>query len=46
MEVRRRVNLPRAYFHVMNRGARKVSIFADEADRKIFVSLLGRFASK
>jgi REP element-mobilizing transposase RayT len=30
----------------MNRGARKVIIFADETDRRIFVSLLGRFATK
>lgn len=46
MEVRRRINLPRGYFHVMNRGARKVSIFGDEADRRIFVDMLGRFSSK
>ncbi len=30
----------------MNRGARKVSIFADTSDRRIFVGLLGRFATK
>jgi REP element-mobilizing transposase RayT len=30
----------------MNRGARKVSIFSDEVDRRIFVSLMGRFATK
>ena len=46
MEVRRRINLPRGVFHVMNRGARKVSIFADEPDRRIFVRMLGRFAMK
>jgi REP element-mobilizing transposase RayT len=34
------------FFHVMNRGARKVSIFAGEADRQIFVGLMGRFALK
>ena len=46
MEIRRRVGLPRMFLHVMNRGARKVSIFASEADRQIFVGLLGRFANK
>jgi REP element-mobilizing transposase RayT len=40
------MKLPRSTFHVYNRGARKVSIFADQADRRIFVSLLGRFALK
>ena len=47
MDIRRhRMELPRGYFHIYNRGARKVSIFADQADRRIFVSLLGRFATK
>jgi REP element-mobilizing transposase RayT len=46
MEVHRRIDLPRSFFHVMNRGARKVSIFADEVDRRIFVSMLGSFATK
>jgi REP element-mobilizing transposase RayT len=46
IEVRRRIGHPKGWFHVMNRGARKVSIFADEADRTIFRSLLGRFAAK
>lgn len=46
MEVRRRINHPRGVFHIFNRGARKVSIFADQVDRRIFVSLLGRFAVK
>jgi putative transposase len=46
MELRHRIGYPRSYFHVMNRGARKVSIFADETDRKIFRGLLGRFAEK
>lgn len=45
MEIRRRIGLDRSYLHVMNRGARKVSIFADEGDRRMFRSLLGRFAS-
>jgi len=46
MEVRRRIDLPRSVLHVMNRGARKVSIFADEADRRIFVAMLGHYAMK
>jgi REP element-mobilizing transposase RayT len=46
MEIKRRIGLPRMSFHVMNRGARKVSIFAGDADRSLFVSLLGRFATK
>ena len=35
MEIRKRIGYPRSYFHVMNRGARKVSIFADDVDRRI-----------
>jgi hypothetical protein len=46
MEIRKRVGHPRGFFHVMNRGARKVSIFADVTDRIIFRGLLGRFAEK
>jgi len=46
MEIKRRVGLPRMYFHVMNRGARGVSIFSGEEDRSLFVGLLGRFALK
>jgi len=46
IQVRRRIGLPKSWFHVMNRGARKVSIFADEVDRNIFRGLLGRFAEK
>jgi len=45
MNVRRRIHLPRSFFHIMNRGARKVGIFADEIDRRIFVNMLGRFAT-
>lgn len=46
MEVRKRIGYPKSVFHVMNRGARKVGIFADDTDRKIFRGLLGRFAEK
>jgi REP element-mobilizing transposase RayT len=46
MEIRRRVGLPRMRFHVMNRGARKVGIFEDDADRRIFISLLAKFTLK
>ncbi|RPH40573.1 MAG: hypothetical protein EHM91_10960, partial [Planctomycetota bacterium] len=46
IEVRKRVGLPRGWFHVMNRGARKVSIFADEDDRAIFRGLMARFADR
>lgn len=46
LRIRRRVGLNRRYFHVMNRGARKVGIYASDEDRRVFVSLLGRFAMK
>jgi len=46
LEVRRRLGLPRMYFHVMNRGARQVSIFAGAQDRRLFVGLMGDFALK
>jgi REP element-mobilizing transposase RayT len=46
MDIRKRKGYPRSFFHVMNRGARKVSIFADGVDRKIFRGLLARFAEK
>ncbi|HLG44089.1 MAG TPA: transposase [Nitrospirales bacterium] len=42
----RRKGLPQGYFHLINRGARKLSIFADDEDRSQFVRLLGRFALK
>jgi len=42
----RRRGLPQGYFHLINRGARKLSIFADDEDRSYFVRLLGRFALK
>jgi putative transposase len=46
MEIRRRVGLPRMMLHVMNRGARKVSIFSGDRDRQLFVDLLGQFGKK
>ncbi len=46
MEIKNRIGLPRMPFHVMNRGARKVAIFADDQDRALFVKLLGLFALK
>jgi putative transposase len=46
IRVRKRVGLPKSWFHVMNRGARKVSIFADEDDRTIFRSLIAKFAER
>jgi putative transposase len=46
MELRKRIGYPRSIFHVMNRGARKVGIFADDTDRRIFRGLLARFAEK
>ncbi len=42
----RRKGLPQGYFHLINRGARKLSIFADDRDRSAFVRLLGRFSLK
>jgi REP element-mobilizing transposase RayT len=46
IRVRKRVGLPKSWFHVMNRGARKVSIFADEDDRAIFRGLMAKFAER
>lgn len=46
IQVRKRVGLPKSWFHVMNRGARKVSIFADEDDRVIFRGLMAKFAER
>jgi REP element-mobilizing transposase RayT len=46
INVRKRVGLPKGWFHVMNRGARKVSIFADEDDRAIFRGLMAKFAER
>jgi len=46
MEIRNRIGHPRAFFHVMNRGARGLSIFAGDEDRALFVRLLSRFALK
>jgi putative transposase len=46
MKIRKRMGLPRQYLHVMNRGARKLTIFTDDQDRALFVRLLGRFAIK
>jgi len=46
MEITRRMGLPRMPFHAFDRGARKVSIFAGDEDRSLFVHLLGKFALK
>lgn len=46
MEIKQRMGLPRMPFHVMNRGARKISIFADNDDRRLFVHLMAQFALK
>lgn len=46
IRVRKRVGLPKSWFHVMNRGARRVSIFADEDDRAIFRGLMAKFAQR
>ena len=46
MEIKRRMGLPRMMFHVFDRGARKVSIFAGDEDRGLFVDLFGKFALK
>ena len=46
MNIRHRVGLPRMPFHVMNRGARKALIFAQEEDKLAFVDKLGRFCLK
>jgi REP element-mobilizing transposase RayT len=46
INVRKRVGLPKGWFHVMNRGARKVSIFADEEERAIFRGLMAKFAQR
>ena len=44
--IRRRLVLPAGRFHVINRGARKLVIFAGDADRTLFVRLMVRFARK
>ena len=46
MEIRHRIGLPKMRFHVMNRGARKVDIFAGDEDRSHFVRLLARVTLK
>lgn len=46
MNIRRRIGLPRMFFHAMNRGARKAIIFQNDADKKIFINLMGRFCLK
>ena len=46
MEIRQRRGLPRMRFHVMNRGARKVDIYANDEDRELFVTLLAKAALK
>ena len=46
MEIKRRIGLPSMQFHVMNRGARKADIFANDDDRGYFVHLLGKFTLK
>lgn len=37
-----RIESPDAWYHVMNRGARRQAIFLTEADRRTFRTLLGR----
>lgn len=44
--IRRRSRLPEGKFHVMNRGAKKLVIFAGDGDRDLFVRLMVRFATK
>lgn len=44
MSDRYRNRLPLSYFHVMNRGARRMGIFSEDAHYGLFVTLLGRFA--
>jgi hypothetical protein len=37
-----RIEYPGAIYHVLNRGDRREGIFRTEADRKLFLDLLGR----
>ena len=46
MEIKRRVGLPPTTLHVMNRGARRVAIYADDHDRRMFVGRLGPLSEK
>src|SRR5438552_351147 len=46
IEVRHRIGLPKARFHVINRGARKVDIFSTDEDRRLFIGLLAKFTLK
>jgi REP element-mobilizing transposase RayT len=46
MRNRRRWRWPDGYYHVFNRGARRLLIFANDADRADFVRLLGMCTQK
>ncbi len=46
MNIRRRMGLPRMSFHVMNRGARRATLFNQDEDRQRFVDLMARFCLK
>jgi REP element-mobilizing transposase RayT len=46
MNTRRRWRWPDGYYHVFNRGSRRLHIFADERDRANFIRLLGKTALK
>ena len=46
MKTRRRWRWPVGFYHNFNRGARRLRIFADEADHRRFYRLLGKTATK
>ena len=41
-----RVEYPGAIYHLMNRGDRRELIFADDEDRRVFVTTLGEACGK
>ena len=41
-----RIEMPGAFYHVVNRGDRSEAIFLDEGDRESFVELLGKTCGK
>jgi REP element-mobilizing transposase RayT len=46
MRNRRRWRWPEGYYHVCNRGSRRLQIFSDERDRANFIRLLGKTATR
>ena len=41
-----RIEFEDAYYHVMNRGARRCDIFDDDIDRRSFLDILGEASQR